>query len=55
LEIDRDLFKKSPVALIKEKTRQMTEAVKILDFETAAILRDEVLELKKLQTKRTKK
>jgi len=48
LEIDSDLFKKNPKALIKEKTRQMNEAVKILDFETAAILRDELYELKKL-------
>ena len=55
LEIDSDLFKKNPKALIKEKTRQMNEAVKILDFETAAILRDELLELKKLQDKKPKK
>ena len=42
LEIDRELYKKSPKKLIAEKKRQMTEAVKILDFETAAILRDEI-------------
>jgi protein-arginine kinase activator protein McsA len=28
--------------LIKEKNKQMSEAVKNLDFETAAILRDEI-------------
>ena len=28
--------------LIKEKERQMSEAIKILDFESAAILRDEI-------------
>jgi len=42
LEIDRALYKKSPRKLIKEKERQMSEAVKVLDFETAAILRDEI-------------
>lgn len=47
LEIDRKLYAKNPRGLIKEKTRQMTEAVKILDFETAAILRDELIELRK--------
>ncbi len=35
--------------LIKEKNRQMTEAVEKLDFETAAILRDEIKELEKLE------
>jgi len=34
--------------LIREKERQMNSAVKILDFETAAILRDEIKELEKL-------
>ncbi|KKQ82075.1 MAG: UvrABC system protein B [Parcubacteria group bacterium GW2011_GWF2_38_76] len=46
LVIDRELFMKNPKALIKEKERQMSEAVKILDFETAAILRDEIKELR---------
>lgn len=45
LEIDRELLRKDPKALIKEKERQMNEAVKILDFETAAILRDEIKQL----------
>ena len=31
--------------MIAEKKRQMAEAVKILDFETAAIIRDEILTL----------
>lgn len=35
-------------ALIKYKEKQLNSAVKILDFETAAILRDEILELTKL-------
>ncbi len=46
LEIDRQVFAKNPDKLIKLKERQMSEAVKELDFETAAILRDEVRELK---------
>ena len=35
-------------ALIREKKQQMNGAVKVLDFETAALLRDEIAELKKL-------
>jgi excinuclease ABC subunit B len=42
LSIDEKLFKKNPDRLIKLKEKQMKEAVKILDFETAAILRDEI-------------
>jgi excinuclease ABC subunit B len=49
LTIDRELFAKNPKALIKEKERQMSEAVKILDFETAAIIRDEIKALKEEQ------
>lgn len=49
LEIDRRLFEKNPKKLIKDKERQMNEAVKELDFETAAILRDEIKELEKMQ------
>lgn len=36
--------------LVKEKNKQMIVAVKDLDFETAAILRDEILELEKMAT-----
>lgn len=46
LAIDEKLFKKNPNKLIKLKETQMKEAVKILDFETAAILRDEIKVLK---------
>jgi excinuclease ABC subunit B len=35
-------------ALIKYKEKQLNSAVKILDFETAAILRDEIVELTKI-------
>ena len=34
--------RKNPKQLIAQKREQMSEAVKILDFETAAILRDEI-------------
>ena len=47
LTVDAQLYKKNPKKLIKEKRRQMEEAVKILDFETAAILRDEIRALEK--------
>jgi excinuclease ABC subunit B len=49
LEVDEKLFQKDPKKLIKQKEKQMENAVKILDFETAAILRDEtkVLEEKR--------
>lgn len=42
LEVDEELFKKNPKKLIKEKKQRMEESVKELDFETAAILRDEL-------------
>ena len=35
--------------LIKQKEKQMNASVKILDFESAAILRDEIKELEKLE------
>jgi len=38
-------FKKNPKKLMRQKEIQMNAAVKILDFETAALLRDEMLEL----------
>ncbi|MDZ7726290.1 MAG: excinuclease ABC subunit UvrB [Candidatus Campbellbacteria bacterium] len=47
VELDRTEFNKNPRALIKEKRRRMDEAVKDLDFETAAILRDEIYALEK--------
>lgn len=42
LEIDMKKFAKNPTKLIKQKEKQMNASVKILDFETAAILRDEI-------------
>lgn len=42
LKVDVELYAKNPQKVIKEKRRQMQEAVAILDFETAAIIRDEI-------------
>lgn len=61
LELERDRAVKNLLALdqvayggnlkklLKEKQNQMNEAVKNLDFETAAILRDEIKELTKVK------
>jgi excinuclease ABC subunit B len=46
LSLDAKVFAKNPDKLIKLKEKQMKEAVKVLDFETAAILRDELEVLK---------
>ncbi len=51
LSVDEKLFKKNPDKLIKLKEKQMKEAVKALDFETAAILRDEIKVLKERHTR----
>jgi len=45
LTLDAKLYKDDPEAFIAEKRRQMGEAVENLDFETAAILRDEIYRL----------
>lgn len=45
LSLDKDIFAKNPKKLIKLKEKQMRAAVKELDFETAAILRDEIKSL----------
>ena len=42
LMLDKKQFDKDPAKLIKQKEKQMKEAVKDLDFETAALLRDEI-------------
>ncbi len=36
-----------PKKLMRMKENEMNEAVKVLDFETAAIIRDEIASLKK--------
>jgi excinuclease ABC subunit B len=42
LTLDISLYKEDPTAFLAEKRRQMGEAVEALDFETAAVLRDEI-------------
>jgi excinuclease ABC subunit B len=55
LLVDAELYKKNPKKVIAEKRAQMSEAVKILDFETAAILRDEIRALEELDAKPKRK
>ncbi len=45
LALDSKLYEEDPAAFIKDKRLQMDAAVEALDFETAAILRDEIYEL----------
>ncbi len=40
--LDREIFAENPEKLIRLKEKEMQAAVKVLDFETAAILRDEI-------------
>ena len=47
LKIDEGLAQSDPKALIRQKEEAMNEAVKVLDFETAALVRDEMLALRK--------
>ncbi|HMO78238.1 MAG TPA: excinuclease ABC subunit UvrB [Candidatus Paceibacterota bacterium] len=56
LKVDMEIFLKNPKQVLKTKKRQMDEAVSILDFETAAIIRDElkILEATLLKTKKKK-
>ena len=55
MKIDEELFSKDPKKLMKMKEEEMNEAVKVLDFETAALLRDEILNLKKKMEKKSAK
>jgi len=48
LKIDEEMARTNPKKLMKQKEEAMEEAVKMLDFETAAIIRDEIVELKKI-------
>lgn len=48
LLIDGERYKKNPQKVLKEKRKQMEAAVEILDFETAAILRDELKYLQEI-------
>lgn len=51
LAIDLEAAKVAPQKLIAQKEQQMEGAVKILDFETAAILRDEIVAIKAMLEK----
>ncbi|MBU2330169.1 UvrB/UvrC motif-containing protein, partial [Patescibacteria group bacterium] len=42
LQLDRKLFEEDPEGFIIDKRQQMADAVEALDFETAALLRDEI-------------
>lgn len=62
LTLDARLYEEDPEAFLKDKRQQMADAVEALDFETAAILRDEIYTLegkdvpvKKTSRPRTKK
>ncbi len=45
LALDELSYKKDPKALIEQKREEMAEAVERLDFETAALIRDEIYKL----------
>lgn len=47
VKIDDALAQSNPALLMRQKEEQMEEAVKSLDFETAALIRDELLALEK--------
>ncbi len=59
VKIDENMMVKSPAKLIKQKEIQMNAAVKMLDFETAALLRDEIAiiqkKVEKKEVEKTKK
>jgi len=48
IDVDAQVFSKDPQKLIRLKEKEMSKAVKELDFETAAILRDEIVILKQI-------
>ena len=54
LALDAKGFAKNPEKIIRAKEREMKAAVKILDFETAALLRDEIKALEAKLGKREK-
>lgn len=55
LKVDVALYEQNPKKVLKEKRRQMEEAVSLLDFETAAIVRDEIAYLEGLSGQKKKK
>jgi excinuclease ABC subunit B len=55
LKLDKKTLEKSPDKLLKQKEKQMNASAKILDFETAAILRDEIKEIESYIENKNKK
>jgi excinuclease ABC subunit B len=55
ISVDGISFEKNPEKFIKQKEKQMTAAAKEMDFETAALIRDEIKELTKILEKSKKK
>lgn len=55
VRIDQEVFSKDPEKLIRLKEKEMQAAVKVLDFETAAILRDEIQALEESMGNKKKK
>jgi excinuclease ABC subunit B len=54
VKIDETLAQSNPRQLMKMKEEQMAEAVKALDFETAALVRDELFKLQEKYGKEMK-
>lgn len=50
--IDTEEYLKNPKGVLKAKRAEMEEAVELLDFETAALIRDEIRALEKLTEKK---
>jgi len=48
VKIDEELAKTNPKLLMKQKEAAMEEAVQALDFETAALIRDELFKLREM-------
>ncbi len=55
MKMDEELIRTNPQKFIKEKEKEMERAVQALDFESAAIIRDEIIALnKKLENEKNK-
>ena len=50
LSLDAKLYEEDPTAFISDKRQQMADAVESLDFETAALIRDEIYALEGVKT-----
>ena len=54
LKLEREQYQKAPKRYVREKRKQMEDAVERLDFETAAIIRDQLLLLETETVEKTK-